>query len=68
MEMTIQLNGEPYTTQAGLRVEQLLQVLDLRPNRVAVEINQNVVAKRDYAQTMINPGDRVEVINFVGGG
>ena len=68
MKITIELNGEPYSVEAGIKVAALLDELKLKPKRVAVEINQAVVPKADYSLVALNPGDRVEVINFVGGG
>jgi sulfur carrier protein len=66
--ITIELNGELYSLDAGTPVSRLLAELALKPKRVAVEINQAVVAKVEYDSTIINDGDHVEVINFVGGG
>ncbi len=40
----------------------------MRERRVAVEINREIVPKASYAETVIKPGDQVEIINFVGGG
>jgi sulfur carrier protein len=68
MKITIELNGEPYSVEDGSRVAALLEELKLKPKRVAVEINQTVVPKADYDRVALNAGDRVEVINFVGGG
>ncbi len=68
MKITIELNGEPYCVEGGTRVMALLEELKLKPKRVAVEINQAVVPKADYDRVALNAGDRVEVINFVGGG
>jgi thiamine biosynthesis protein ThiS len=68
MNVTIQLNGEPYSIEDGLRLEVLLERLALRPARVAVEINQEVIPKVDYPRTVLHHGDKVEIINFVGGG
>ena len=64
----IGLNGEALTIEGDLGLEALLKKLDLRPTRVAVEINRVVVAKADYARTRLRAGDQVEIINFVGGG
>ncbi len=66
--IAITLNGEPYELAGGTRVDALVAALKMRPNRVAVEINSAVVPKAEYAATAINSGDRVEIINFVGGG
>jgi len=68
MKVTIQLNGEAYSIEAGLHLETLLERLALRPARIAVELNQQVVRKADYPNTVLRQGDQVEIINFVGGG
>jgi sulfur carrier protein len=64
----IELNGEPYSLDAPLPVSSLLTELKLKPNRVAVEINRAVIPKAEYDRTIVQNGDHVEVINFVGGG
>jgi sulfur carrier protein len=65
---TINLNGEPYTIDGDAGLPALIEKLALRPTRIAVEINQAVVPKAEYARTILKPGDKVEIINFVGGG
>ncbi len=66
--LTIELNGEPYTIEGDARLTTLLEKLEARPGRVAVEINREVIPKALYDQVTFKPGDRVEIINFVGGG
>ncbi|HLH76915.1 MAG TPA: sulfur carrier protein ThiS [Candidatus Binataceae bacterium] len=69
MKITFQLNGEPHQIEAGAGLAELLQSLNLRSReRLAVEINERVIPKADYAQTVLREGDRVEIIHFVGGG
>lgn len=68
MEMTIQLNGESYSAQAGISLEGLIKSLNLRPGRIAVEINHVVIPKSDYQRTVLAEGDKIEIIQFVGGG
>jgi len=65
---TITLNGDPYTIDGEVRLVALLERLGMRERRVAVEINREIVPKASYAETVIKPGDSVEIINFVGGG
>ena len=65
---TILLNGDPYPIDGQLQLLALLERLNMRKGRVAVEVNREIVPKANYAQTIIKPGDNVEVINFVGGG
>jgi len=64
----IQLNGEQYTIEGDASLPALLERLKMRRNRVAVEINRTIVPRARYDTTRLQPGDTVEVINFVGGG
>jgi sulfur carrier protein len=64
----IQLNGEQYTIEGDAGLLALLERLKMRRNRVAVEINRSIVPRSRYDATRLQPGDTVEVINFVGGG
>jgi len=65
---SITLNGDPYPLDGDTALTALLERLNMRRGRVAVEINREIVPKARYDETMIKPGDRVEIINFVGGG
>jgi len=65
---TITLNGDTYAVDGDLRLVALLERLNMRQGRVAVEINREIIPKASYPATMIKPGDNVEIINFVGGG
>jgi len=64
----IMLNGEPRALDGDARLATLLEKLEVRRKRIAVEINGEVVRKADYDRVMLSAGDKVEVINFVGGG
>lgn len=66
--MQIFLNGETKTIPGGLTVKALLEHLDITPERVAVEINEGIVRKAVYDQIAVRDGDRVEVVQFMGGG
>lgn len=66
--MTIRLNGEPHEIAGSVTVSGLLEALGIDPRRVAVEHNLVVVKKDAYASTVVNEGDDVEIVNFVGGG
>jgi thiamine biosynthesis protein ThiS len=65
---TIQLNGAPRAIRADQTVAELIGELALAEKRLAVEVNLDVVAKRDYGSTTLRDGDRVEIVSFVGGG
>ena len=62
------LNGETYKTDGPLTIGRLLCHLDIDRRRVAVEHNMNVVKKTIYDSNIVNGGDAIEVVNFVGGG
>lgn len=65
--MKIVLNGKETETEAGT-VEGLLEELDIGSGKVAVEVNLKVIRKCDYPAFAITEGDRIEIVNFVGGG
>jgi sulfur carrier protein len=67
-EIQITLNGEPYAVTGDARLIALIEGLNLKRGRVAVEINRAIVPKAEWERTMIAPGDVVEIVNFVGGG
>jgi thiamine biosynthesis protein ThiS len=66
--LTITLNGEPFELDSPLTLAALLERLEIDARRVAVEHNLEVVKRTRYGDTVIADGDRVEVVNFVGGG
>jgi len=66
--MQIHLNGEPRDVPEGVTVVRLLELLDIKAPRVAVEVNAQVVTKSRHAETTLKPGDQVEIVTFVGGG
>ena len=66
--MNITLNGEESTVREGASVAELLAERRLLPVRVAVEVNEELVPRKRFAQTTLCDGDRVEIVTFVGGG
>ena len=68
MGMQIILNGEKKDVPDDLTIIGLLKHLKIQPQRVAVELNLDIVKKDQYAVTMIKNGDRLEVVSFMGGG
>lgn len=66
--MRIRLNGEPHDLDGPTTVSALLASLGIDARRVAVEHNLVVVKKAQYGGTLIQEGDEVEIVNFVGGG
>ena len=66
--MRIRLNGEPFDLDGSLTVSELLSQLKIDGRRVAVEINLTVLKHTAFDTTVIQEGDEVEIVNFVGGG
>ena len=65
--MEIIVNGDPRCLEAA-SIGQLLETLDIDSRRVAVELNSAIVPKVDYDHTPLNDGDKIEIVQFVGGG
>ena len=66
--MMITLNGENKTVPDGITVIGLLEFLKIQPERVAVELNLDIVRKSSYGSTSIDEGDSLEVVSFMQGG
>jgi sulfur carrier protein len=66
--VTIQVNGENRETPAGTTLTALLAQLGLNSGRVAIEYNLQVLPKSKWDETHMANGDRVEIVQFVGGG
>lgn len=70
MAFQITLNGQEreFPLAAEAVVTDLLQHLDLKGDRIAVEQNGTILARTTWATTAVAPGDRFEIVHFVGGG
>lgn len=66
--MKLIINGEATDVADGLTLGGLLAQLQIRPGRVVVERNRNIVARDTYDSTKLNEGDALEIVHFVGGG
>jgi len=66
--MNIEVNGEPREVPPGTTVRALLETLGLGDTLVAVERNREIVPRARHGETMVDDGDRLEIVNFVGGG
>ncbi len=66
--MKVVVNGEEKEIPEGLTVEDLLNKLNIGKERVAVELNLDIVPKSRFADVVLKNGDRVEIVSFVGGG
>ncbi len=66
--MHIQVNGESRGVHDGTTVAGLLRELNIRVDRVAVELNLEILAKDDFDARLLHEGDRIEILSFIGGG
>jgi len=66
--MKVLLNGLNRDLHDGQTLRELLESLGLSPERVAVERNGEIVPRDRYADSVLAEGDRLEVVQFVGGG
>ena len=66
--MTIWVNGQPREVPEGMTLTALLAVLEVGGPGVAVEVNAEVVRRAHHPEHTLAPGDRVEIVTFVGGG
>jgi len=66
--VVVLVNSKQQPLEAGTTVAGLLESLGLARQRVAVEVNGNLVTRTEWAQYKLSDGDRVEVVSFVGGG
>ena len=68
MGMKIQVNGEDRDVPEGMTVAALARHLDVRPDRVAVEVNLQILDRQEFDRREVREGDHVEIISFIGGG
>lgn len=62
------LNGEQREIRGENKLTDLLEQFGLPSQRVAIELNGQVVSRAHWHETPVNDGDRIEVVHFVGGG
>ncbi len=64
----IQLNGDLYEINNGTSLNELLTKLKIQKNKVAIEVNGEIVEKNKYSNLILNKNDKVEIVQFIGGG
>jgi sulfur carrier protein len=64
----IQVNGEERGCRADATVGDLLRELAIKTERVAVELNLEILDRKEFDQRSLKQGDRVEILSFIGGG
>jgi thiamine biosynthesis protein ThiS len=66
--MRLQINGEDKMVEAPLTLTSLIASMGLKSDRVAVELNRDIVPRTQWPETNLAEGDRLEIVHFVGGG
>ena len=66
--ISVAVTGEERSVPAGSSSSDLLRLLSLDQARLAVELNRRVVPRAEHAAALLNHGDAVEIVTFVGGG
>ena len=66
--MQIILNGENATLKSNITVLELIQEYNLSPQKVAIELNLTIINQENYSKIRLSSGDKVEIVEFVGGG
>ncbi len=66
--VSLTVNGEAVEVGPAVNVTGLLRQLSLDTGKVAVERNEEIVARSAYDGTVLQPGDRLEIVHFIGGG
>jgi thiamine biosynthesis protein ThiS len=66
--MTLTINGEERSFDSALTLAGLIDRLGMKQDRVAVELNRDIVQRDKWAAKQLSSGDRLEIVHFVGGG
>lgn len=66
--MNLIINGEDRQFDSALTISSLLEHLGMKPDRVAVELNRELVPRDRWSGTQLSGGDKLEIVHFVGGG
>ncbi len=66
--MRLIINGEERSFGELASLAALVEALGMKGDRVAVELNREIVARSRWAETLLRDGDRLEIVHFVGGG
>jgi len=64
----IQLNGKFHEINTGTNLNELLNNLKIQKNKVAIEVNGQIIEKNKYPNLILNKNDKVEIVHFIGGG
>lgn len=66
--LTLQINGESRAMPVLRNVQELVNHLGIAQDRIAVELNRRIIRRADWNATPLHDQDRIEIVQFVGGG
>ncbi len=66
--MTLTINGDNRDFNDVTTLSDLVSQLGMKPDRVAVELNHELIRRERWAETKLSNGDKLEIVHFVGGG
>jgi thiamine biosynthesis protein ThiS len=66
--MRLVINGEEKELSGLSTLSSLVEQLELKADRLAVELNRDIVPRTRWAETLLHDGDKLEIVHFVGGG
>jgi sulfur carrier protein len=66
--LRIQVNGETRDVDDGMPLSELIASLHLKPDQIAIELNQRVLRRAEWQSTILKMDDKLEIVHFVGGG
>lgn len=65
--MEVILNGESYALEQACNIDKLVNTLQLE-GKFAIEVNQTIVPRSEFINTQLQPGDKIEIVQAIGGG
>lgn len=66
--MILIINGKKMEFESGKNINEILAILDIKTNIFAITLNAKLVKKENYESTIPNDGDKIEMLQFMGGG
>ena len=66
--MRLTINGKEQSFDSPLTLSQLIEQLGMKGDRVAAELNRDIVSRSQWSETALKDGDQLEIVHFVGGG
>ena len=64
----VNINGEILELEKNLSITEMLKILNIKPTNIAVECNLQIVSKSQYSSYKIQNNNKIEIVNFIGGG